>query len=78
MNTRDTLSATGVLSESAAATYVGYSRHYLRVARRYGRGPAYIRVGRSIRYRVQDLDAWLEAHRVEPHDRQAADRAVGL
>lgn len=31
-----------------------------------GRGPAYIRVGREVRYRKSDLDAWLEANRIEP------------
>jgi len=31
-----------------------------------GRGPAYIRIGRSIRYRIADLDRWLEQHKVDP------------
>ena len=53
------------LVEQESAKYVGYSAAYLRVARRKGTGPAYIRVGRSIRYRLEDLDAWLRAHRVE-------------
>jgi hypothetical protein len=30
-----------------------------------GRGPAFVRLERTIRYRVCDLDAWLEAHVVQ-------------
>lgn len=56
------------LTERESAAHVGYSVAYLRAARRAGRGPAYIRVGRTIRYLPRDLDAWLEAHRVTPRD----------
>ena len=45
---------------------LGYGVDYLKQARIFGRGPSYIRVGRSIRYRIRDLDQWLEAHRVVP------------
>ncbi|MFN7916898.1 MAG: helix-turn-helix domain-containing protein [Vicinamibacterales bacterium] len=57
------------LFENDAANYVGFSTAYLRLCRSKGRGPAFIRVGRSIRYRVADLDAWLDAHRVEFRNR---------
>jgi hypothetical protein len=31
------------------------------------RGPAFVRVGKKlIRYRVSDLEEWLESHRVQP------------
>lgn len=50
--------------EKDAAHYTGWSQSYLRKARRLGHGPAYLRVGRSIRYQLADLDAWLAAHRV--------------
>jgi hypothetical protein len=52
--------------EPIAADYLGLSRAYLRQGRQHGRGPAYIRIGRTIRYRVADLDAFLAQHRVEP------------
>jgi excisionase family DNA binding protein len=29
------------------------------------KGPAYIRVGRHRRYRLEDVEAWLDAHTVE-------------
>lgn len=31
-----------------------------------GRGPAYIKTGRQVRYRVADVVAFIEAHRVVP------------
>lgn len=34
--------------------------------RHKGRGPAFYRLGRKIVYRGSDLNAWAEAHRVEP------------
>jgi hypothetical protein len=56
------------VAEDDAARYVGYSQSYLRQARMYNRGPAFVRVGRAIRYRLADLDAWLMAHRVETRE----------
>lgn len=31
-----------------------------------GNGPPFVRIGSLIRYRVRDLDAWLEAQTVDP------------
>ena len=56
------------ISEREAAPYTGLSTHGLRAMRRQGRGPAYLRLGRAIRYRIVDLDAWMTAHRVEPRE----------
>jgi hypothetical protein len=53
-----------ILSEADAAMYTGFSRAYFRKARQFGRGPAFLRVGRTIRYRIPDLDSWLATHRV--------------
>jgi hypothetical protein len=58
------------VGEADAALYCGLSRSFLRKARRFGCGPAYIRLGlssstrRSIRYQVADLQAWLDGQRV--------------
>lgn len=49
--------------EREAATYVGLSASTLRNARLYGHPapvPPFIKIGRSIRYRLADLDKWLE------------------
>ena len=34
--------------------------------RHHGRGPAFIKIGSRVAYRGADLNAWLEARRVEP------------
>lgn len=55
------------LTEPEAAIYIGMSVQFLRQDRSNGRrenitsGPSYIRVGsRTIRYLIEDLDAWLD------------------
>jgi len=52
-----------------AAALIGVSTASLRSWRSQGRGPAYIRAGRRIVYRVSDLEAFLGANRVEPGSR---------
>lgn len=58
----------GTVDERDAASYVGFTDSYLRSARAKGRGPAFIRIGRAIRYRIKDLDTWLAKHRVDTRD----------
>lgn len=58
------------LTEIEASEYIGMSRSFLRQDRmngyRNGRtpGPVFMKLGRSIRYRKQDLDEWLNKHRI--------------
>jgi excisionase family DNA binding protein len=59
------------VKEPEAAEHVGQSIPTLRKWRREGKGPAYLRIGRSIRYRPSDLDAFLTRHRVETRDSRA-------
>ena len=48
-----------------AANYTTYSVAHLKAARRgLCDGPPYVRVGRSIRYLIRDLDVWLEQRRI--------------
>ena len=49
----------------------GSSAWWLKEARRKGTGPAYLRIGRMIRYARDDLDAWLQAHRVQTRESRA-------
>lgn len=56
------------LTEADAANYIGMTRAFMRKARTEGRGPAYMRLGRTVRYRLEDLDAYLTRHRVETRD----------
>jgi len=64
--------STHAVAEPDAAHYIGYTQSALRKWRCEGRGPAYVRAGRSVRYRISDLDRWLETHRVEPDASPAA------
>ena len=34
--------------------------------RQSGKGPAYLKIGRRIKYKVEDLDAWLESKSEDP------------
>lgn len=60
-----------LLTDPEAATYLGVSLSFLRQGRMEGRrenrspGPPFIKMGKAIRYDLQDLDAWLSANRRE-------------
>ncbi|MCB1822540.1 MAG: helix-turn-helix domain-containing protein, partial [Candidatus Competibacteraceae bacterium] len=60
-----------LLTDPEAAAYLGMSISFLRQGRMEGRranrspGPPFIRMGKAIRYDIQDLDAWLAANRCE-------------
>ena len=57
-------------NEHEAAKYLGMSASFLRISRMDGDranrtpGPNFIKIGKAVRYLKEDLDAWLEAHRV--------------
>ena len=55
-----------LLDERDAARYLNVSRVTLRRSRCYGKpdGPAFIRMGRTIRYAAADLQAFIEKRRV--------------
>ncbi len=61
----DSQSRPALLNEHAAAQYLGISVAFLRSARCRGLGnrppPPYLKLGRAVRYRRADLDAWLDA-----------------
>ena len=51
-----------LLSERDAAIYLGMSMSYLRKSRRFGEGPEFVRIGsKTIRYRVSDLQVFIDA-----------------
>lgn len=58
-----------LLSEIEAAQYLGVSPGYLRKSRMTGDigqrrpGPVFCKFGRTIRYDLNDLDAWITAHK---------------
>lgn len=54
----------GALDTADAALYLGFAKATLKKWRVTGDGPSYVRVGSKIVYRVEDLDAFLSAHRI--------------
>ena len=59
------------LTETEAATRLGLKVATLRAWRNQGRGPAYVRLGRAIRYLSTDLDDFLQSNRHNPRAGQA-------
>lgn len=63
-----------LLTERETALYLSVSRAYLSAARvRHSGGPPFVRFGRTVRYLVSDLDAWIVDNRVT-HNQDRADR----
>lgn len=53
-------------TEKQVAKILEVSLSKLRQDRHLGRGLAYIRVGRSIRYTTEDIEKFLEENRIQP------------
>lgn len=50
-----------ILTTRQAAQYLGLSMSTLNKWRCYGFGPKYLKLGRAVRYRLEELDRYLEA-----------------
>ncbi len=48
------------------SAYLGIPEPTLRMWRSRGKGPRYLRVGRHVRYRWTDVEAWLDEQAREP------------
>jgi hypothetical protein len=55
-----------VVDETQAAKIIGRAVQTLRNDRHLRQGPPYIKMGRSVRYRVNDLLDYLEKHKIDP------------
>jgi predicted DNA-binding transcriptional regulator AlpA len=66
------MNAQEVLNERQVQEIYGFSVPYLRRARRERRGPRFLKVGKLVRYRRTDIEAYLSAHAVETADKPAA------
>lgn len=53
-----------LLDEREAAKVMSCSVALLRKFRLFGEGPAYVKIGRLVRYRQEDLEEFLDSHRV--------------
>lgn len=51
-----------IISPPQLCAHIGVQLQTLSNWRMLGRGPKYIRVGRLIRYRMKDVEAWLSAN----------------
>jgi excisionase family DNA binding protein len=64
------LDAQALLKRKEAAAYLGgIAEQTLAVWASTGRGPAFVKIGRLVRYRRSDLDEWLREHTVVHHKR---------
>jgi hypothetical protein len=57
-----------LLDTYQAAAYLGVPRQTLAVwrTRHHPTGPAWVRIGRHIKYRQEDLDTYIHTHRITP------------
>ncbi len=61
------------LTEIETAQYIGMSRSFLRQSRMEGnrgnrtKAPKFIKIGRSVRYLIEDLDNWLDSFYKQSH-----------
>jgi hypothetical protein len=53
-----------LLTETDAATYLGWTVHALRLRRFRGQEPQYLKLGRSVRYERETIDAFIIRSRV--------------
>jgi hypothetical protein len=74
----DVMSKRELFDETQSADYIGMSVAFLRRGRSSGvvgkrtPPPAHLKLGVTVRYAREDLDAWLDARRVDPARRLAA------
>jgi hypothetical protein len=54
------------ICEKEAAKTMGVAVQTLRNWRHLRKGPAYIKLGRIVRYRVEDLLDFIDKHRIDP------------
>lgn len=50
-----------LLDTAQAAEYTGLAKQTLHQRRITGGGPKFCKIGRSVRYRKEDLEAWVES-----------------
>ena len=62
-----------LLTERETAALIGVSIKTLQARRYLGQEPAFIRLsGKAVRYRWSDIEAWINASRVEPRNAAGA------
>lgn len=51
-----------LLNQQTLAKYIGKSTSWCERARWAGEGPKFVKLGRHVRYRAEDVEAWINAH----------------
>ena len=65
------------LKPREAADYLRTSTSTLAKARMYKRGPNFVRIGRAVRYRQSDLDAWMSASVADQTEKRGNTAVTG-
>ena len=73
MSSKDTFGTDRLVDTREAATMLSKHPAVLADWRHQNRGPKYVKFGRSIRYRVGDLRAWIADHTVKPTESDFGD-----
>jgi len=64
--------AATVVNETAAAQNLGLAVSTIQKLRLRGGGPKFLKLGRAVRYRVADLESWLDARVLGSTSEQAS------
>ena len=65
------------IDENDLEAYSGFSRSYWQKQRSRGTGPAYSKIKKAVRYRLSDIVAYLESHKIRRPVDSAKDNANG-
>ena len=66
---------TSLLTTEVTAEFLSMSEGTLRWWRSIGRGPQFIKCGGAVRYRLEDLEAWLNANTIKPENNKGIHTA---
>jgi len=65
------------LNERELAPVLGCSLSKLRSDRWKGTGIPYLKLGKSVLYSIDDVEAYLQAHRIDPQERKNTNERAG-
>ncbi|MCR9089552.1 MAG: helix-turn-helix domain-containing protein [Rhodobacteraceae bacterium] len=55
-----------LLNRAEVEERFGIPKRFLEMAVMRGDGPPFIKIGRLVRYRINDIETWITARRIEP------------
>lgn len=53
-----------LMNEKESAKFLHVSRDFMRTSRMRGTGPAYSKIGKCVRYRLDELEAYVTANQI--------------